>query len=114
MITKEKSTSLKYLIAELHRTIKFALQGCGNTTAVEIDLMTNSIKKAREMTIDNCNDLDIYGVCEELGLSKPSIYKWIERGWLPKPTKISKNSAFWRKEDVEEAKKYLKDYNLNS
>ena len=109
MITKEKTQAIKNLIAELNRTVKFALSGCGNATAEEINFMNTALKKARDMTVGEENSLDIYDVCEELGLTKSAVYKWVERGWLPKPAKKEKLSSYWSKKDIEEAKKYLKE-----
>jgi predicted DNA-binding transcriptional regulator AlpA len=81
----------------------------GGLTAEEIEFMTLSIKQAREMAMHLETSLDINEVCEELGLAKSSVYEWVKRGWLPKPTKVEKVTSFWTKEDVEKAKKLLQD-----
>jgi predicted DNA-binding transcriptional regulator AlpA len=47
--------------------------------------------------------LDIKAVCCLFGGSKPlnpcSIYRYIQKGYLPKPVKVGGNSR-WRKEEV--------------
>jgi len=111
MITQEKkkNNAIKRLVHELKEAIIFATSGCGSATAEQIDLMASSIKNAREMMCKNDNTVDVFEACEMLGVSKPTLYNWIHRGWLPKPIKKHETSIFFNKADIEKAKEHLKD-----
>lgn len=38
---------------------------------------------------------------ERLGVSRGTIYAWIESGLLPKPIKLSPKTVVWREQDIE-------------
>jgi predicted DNA-binding transcriptional regulator AlpA len=47
------------------------------------------------------------GVCAAFGIGKSTVYEWVEKGLLPKPTKIdpANHSSVWWEDEIEAVQK---------
>jgi len=101
--------AVKRLISELKTTINSVELGCCGICNDQIDLISQEIVMLRNIMTSNDNTVDAFEACEILGISKPTLYNWIHRGWLPKPIKKHETSIYFYREDIEKAKEHLKD-----
>jgi len=104
----ERRIIIKNLIRELYKTIQFAINDCGNASDAEVEFMILCLKQARDMNLHKSECFNIDEVCKELQISPSTVYEWMRRGWLHRPTKYEKTYCFWTKKDVEDAKKNMK------
>jgi len=101
--------AVKRLVSELQNTIDSINSGCCGMCSEQIDLISQEIIMLRNIMTSNDGTVDVFEACEILGVSKPTIYNWISRGWLPKPIKKHETSLFFNKSDIEKAKAHLKE-----
>lgn len=47
-------------------------------------------------------------LCESLGVSRSTIYRWMSEGEFPAPVHISERAVRWRSEDIEQWKNALR------
>jgi len=106
MITRK--AALNRLISELKATLKFAMHNkCGDIPTEKIELFADELRAARELSVSK-ETLDINEACAELGgISPATFYNWIGRGRLPEGKK-KKEVVVWNKEDIKNAKQYIK------
>ena len=53
--------------------------------------------------------ISIGDLCKQIGVSRTTIYRWLNEGTFPSPVRISPGAVRWRSEDVEQWRSALPD-----
>ena len=61
-----------------------------------------SLGKKEQTTYTRNVLIGIGGLCKQIGVSRSTIYRWINEGTFPSPVRISPGAVRWRSEDVEQ------------
>ena len=68
-------------------------------------MRNSTVQVSSEMPADNGTDnvMRAKDVAAFMGCSISTVWKWVEQGLLPKPSRLGTRFSFWRKSQIEAA-----------
>src|SRR5690606_27544961 len=85
---------IRRLRAEIERLRNVRMPRKGNTEAAQPEEKRNGAFRPGSL-------IRISEVCELIGVSRTTIYRWMTEGEFPQPVRLSKYAVRWRIDDVE-------------
>lgn len=75
----------------------------------QIERMTaaRTLRSSKDENVDRTRGLQrgmlirLADVCQLLGVSRSTVYKWMNEGVFPAPVRVSERAVRWRSEDIE-------------